>query len=151
MNKVVVPVTIRSVLPFNAGRAVFIGNEQKVFVIYVDESVGAAIAMFMNETPKERPLTHDLIGHILTALGAKVERVVINDMKSETYFARLILSAENEVCEKKIVELDGRPSDCIALAISQRAPIYVSREVWEEVEDHSEALRDLENNAEGEA
>jgi len=150
MNKVVVPVTIRSVLPFNAGRAVFIGNEQKVFVIYVDESVGAAIAMFMNETPKERPLTHDLIGHILTALGAKVERVVINDMKSETYFARLILSAENEVCEKKIVELDGRPSDCIALAISQRAPIYVSREVWDEVEDHSDALRDLEKNAEGE-
>ena len=151
MSKAVVPVTIRSVLPFNAGRAVFIGNEQKVFVIYVDESVGSAIAMFMKETPKERPLTHDLIGHILTALGAKVERVVINDMKSETYFARLILSAENEVCEKKIVELDGRPSDCIALAISQRAPIYVSREVWEEVEDHSEALRDLENNAEGEA
>ncbi|MEI8108804.1 MAG: bifunctional nuclease family protein [Verrucomicrobiota bacterium] len=150
MNKVVVPVTIRSVLPFNAGRAVFIGNEQKVFVIYVDESVGAAIAMFMNETPKERPLTHDLIGHILTALGAKVERVVINDMKSETYFARLILSAENEVCEKKIVELDGRPSDCIALAISQRAPIYVSREVWDEVDDHSDALRDLEKNAEGE-
>lgn len=149
MNKVVVPVTIRSVLPFNAGRAVFIGNEQKVFVIYVDESVGAAIAMFMNETPKERPLTHDLIGHILTALGAKVERVVINDMKSETYFARLILSAENEVCEKKIVELDGRPSDCIALAISQRAPIYVSREVWDEVDDHSDALRDLEKNAEG--
>ena len=129
MSKAVVPVTIRSVLPFNAGRAVFIGNEQKVFVIYVDESVGSAIAMFMKETPKERPLTHDLIGHILTALGAKVERVVINDMKSETYFARLILSAENEVCEKKIVELDGRPSDCIALAISQRAPIYVSREV----------------------
>jgi bifunctional DNase/RNase len=151
MSKAVVPVTIRSVLPFNAGRAVFIGNEQKVFVIYVDESVGSAIAMFMKETPKERPLTHDLIGHILTALGAKVERVVINDMKSETYFARLILSAENEVCEKKIVELDGRPSDCIALAISQRAPIYVSREVWDEVEDHSEALRDLENNAEGEA
>ena len=149
MNKIVVPVTIRSVLPFNAGRAVFIGNEQKVFVIYVDESVGAAIAMFMNETPKERPLTHDLIGHILTALGAKVERVVINDMKSETYFARLILSAENEVCEKKIVELDGRPSDCIALAISQRAPIYVSREVWDEVDDHSDALRDLEKNAEG--
>ena len=74
---------------------------------------------------------------------------MINDMKSETYFARLILSAENEVCEKKIVELDGRPSDCIALAISQRAPIYVSREVWDEVDDHSDALRDLEKNAEG--
>jgi len=150
MSKPVVPVEIRSVLPFNSGRAVFIGNDDKVFVIYVDESVGAAISMFMNETPKERPLTHDLIGHLLAALGAKVERVVINDLKSETYFARLIVSAENEVFEKKIVELDGRPSDCIALAIAQRAPIYVSRDVWDEVEDRSDVLRHLEENGPGE-
>jgi len=146
MSKPVIPVEIRTVLPFNSGRAVFIGNDDKVFVIYVDESVGAAISMFMNETPKERPLTHDLIGHLLAALGAKVERVIINDLKSETYFARLIISAENELFEKKIVELDGRPSDCIALAIAQRAPIYVSREVWEEVEDRSDVLRHLEEN-----
>ena len=150
MSKPVVPVEIRSVLPFNSGRAVFIGNDDKVFVIYVDESVGAAISMFMNETPKERPLTHDLIGHLLAALGAKVERVVINDLKSETYFARLIVSAENELFEKKIVELDGRPSDCIALAIAQRAPMYVSRDVWDEVEDRSDVLRHLEENGPGE-
>src|SRR5882757_1001675 len=93
MSKPVIPVDIRTVLPFNSGRAVFIGNEEKVFVIYVDESVGAAIAMFLNDTPKERPLTHDLIGHLMTALGAKVDRVIINDLKSETYFARLIISA----------------------------------------------------------
>ena len=146
MSKPVVPVEIRTVLPFNSGRAVFIGNEEKVFVIYVDESVGAAISMFMNDTPKERPLTHDLIGHLMAALGAKVERVIINDLKSETYFARLIISAENELFEKKIVELDGRPSDCIALAIQQKAPIYVSRDVWDEVEDRSDVLRHLEEN-----
>src|SRR5918997_851522 len=146
MNKSVVEVQVRAVLPFNAGRAVFIGNEEKVFVIYVDESVGAAITMFMNETPKERPLTHDLIGHLMAGLGAKGDRVIINDLKSETYFARLIISAENELFEKKIVELDGRPSDCLALAIQQRAPIYVSRDVWEEVEDRSEVLRQLEEN-----
>jgi bifunctional DNase/RNase len=146
MSKPVVPVEIRSVLPFKDGRAVFIGNDDKVFVIYVDEGVGAAISMFLNDTPKERPLTHDLIGHLLAALGAKVERVIINDLKSETYFARLIVSAENELFEKKIVELDGRPSDCIALAIAQRAPIYVSREVWDEVEDRSDVLRHLEEN-----
>jgi bifunctional DNase/RNase len=146
MNKPVIPVEIRTVLPFNSGRAVFIGNEEKVFVIYVDESVGAAIAMFLNDTPKERPLTHDLIGHLMTALGAKVDRVIINDLKSETYFARLIISAENELFEKKIVELDGRPSDCIALAIQQKAPIYVSRDVWDEVEDRSDVLRHLEEN-----
>lgn len=146
MNKSVVPVEIRTVLPFNAGRAVFIGNDDKVFVIYVDESVGAAISMFMNGTPKERPLTHDLIGHLMSALGAKVERVIINDLKSETYFARLIVSCENELYEKKIIELDGRPSDCIALAIQQKAPIYVSREVWDEVEDRSDVLRQIEEN-----
>ena len=146
MSKNVVPVEIRTVLPFNAGRAVFIGNEEKVFVIYVDEGVGAAITMFINHTPKERPLTHDLMGHLLAALGAKVERVIINDLKSETYFARLIITAENELFEKKIIELDGRPSDCIALAIQQGSPIYVSREVWEEVEDRSDVLRQLEEN-----
>ena len=146
MNKSVVPVEIRTVLPFNAGRAVFIGNDEKVFVIYVDESVGAAITMFMNGTPKERPLTHDLIAHLLAALGAKVERVIINDLKSETYFARLIVSCENELFEKKIVELDGRPSDCIAMAIQQSAPIYVAREVWDEVEDRSDVLKQIEEN-----
>src|SRR3954462_2057003 len=146
MNKSVVPVEIRTVLPFNAGRAVYIGNDEKVFVIYVDEGVGSAITMFINDTPKERPLTHDLIGHLMAALGAKVERVIVNDLKSETYFARLIVSAENELFEKKIIELDGRPSDCIALAIQQKAPIYVSKDVWDEVEDRSDVLRQSEEN-----
>jgi bifunctional DNase/RNase len=146
MSKPVIAANVRAVLPFNNGRAVFIGNDEKVFVIYVDESVGAAISMFINQTPKERPLTHDLMGHLMKALGAKVDRVIINDLKSETYFARLIISAENELFEKKIVELDGRPSDCLALAISQGAPIYVAREVWDEVEDRSDVLRNLEEN-----
>lgn len=144
MSKQVVPVNVRAILPYNNGRAVFVGNEHKVFVIYVDESVGAAIAMFINNTPKERPLTHDLLGHLLTALGAKVDRVIINDLKTETYFARLIISAENELHAKKIIELDGRPSDCIALAIQQGAPVYVASEVWEEVEDRSDILKKME-------
>jgi bifunctional DNase/RNase len=146
VGKPVIETQVRAVLPFNNGRAVFIGNEEKVFVIYVDESVGAAISMFIHQTPKERPLTHDLMGHLMKALGAKVERVIINDLKSETYFARLIVSAENELFEKKLIELDGRPSDCLALAIQQGAPIYVSRDVWDEVEDRSEVLRQLEEN-----
>src|SRR5688500_2635103 len=119
MGKPVVEAQVRAVLPTNAGRAVFLGNDEKVFVIYVDESVGAAISMFMNHTSKERPLTHDLMVHLMTALGAKVERVIINDLKTSTYFGRLILSAENELQQRKIVELDARPSDCIALAVAQ--------------------------------
>ena len=151
MNKQVIPVQVRAVFPTTAGRAVFLGNEQKVFVIYVDEGVGAAIAMFINQIPKERPLTHDLMGHLLAALGAKVERVIINDLKSATYFARLIVSAENELHQKKIIELDARPSDSIAMAAQQQAPIYVSREVWEEVEDHSDVLKSMSEGAAGES
>ena len=144
MSKEVIPVKVRAVLPVNSGRAVFLGNPSKVFVIYVDESVGNAIAMFLSQTPKERPQTHDLIGHLLTALGAKVERVIINDLVSETYFARIIVSAENELLNRKIIELDARPSDSMAIAIQQGAPIYVSQEVWDEVEDRSDVLRSLE-------
>ena len=147
MNKPVVEVKVRAVLPTAAGRAVFLGNEEKTFVIYVDENVGTAITLFMSGTPKERPLTHDLMGHLMRALGAKVERVIINDVKTATYFARLIVSAENELQAKKIIELDARPSDCIAMAVQQNAPIYVSREVWDEVEDMSEILRKMAEDA----
>lgn len=149
MNKSVVPVEVRSVLPMNAGRAIFLGNDEKVFVIYVDESVGLAISMFLKGETRERPMTHDLTVHLMTALGAKVERVVINDVKSETYFARLIIGCENELFQRKIIELDGRPSDCIALAIAQKAPIYVAKSVWEEVEDRSDVLRQIEENERG--
>lgn len=143
MSKEVVKVSVHAVVPTNSGCAVFIGDEEKVFVIYVDPSVGNAISMFINGTAKERPLTHDLIGLILTSFGAKVERVVINDLQSGTYFGRLILSAENEIQQRKIMELDARPSDCIALATQQNAPIYVSKPVWDEVEDMSDVLRKL--------
>ncbi len=143
MSKPVVLVQVRAVLPTSAGRAVFLGNDEKVFVIYVDESVGAAITMFMSSAQKERPLTHDLMGHLMTALGAHVERVIVNDLKSSTYFARLIIVAENELQQRKIIELDARPSDCIAMAVAQKAPIYVSREVWDEVEDMSNALKEM--------
>ena len=148
MNKSVVEIKVRAVLPTAAGRAVFLGNEEKAFVIYVDENVGSAITMFMSGAPKERPLTHDLMGHLMTALGARVERVIINDIKTSTYFARLIVSAENELQAKKIIEIDARPSDCIALALAQHAPIYASREVWDEVEDMSEILRKMAEEAE---
>ena len=148
MSKPVVEVRVRAVLPTTAGRAVFLGNDDKTFVIYVDESVGSAITMFMSHAPKERPLTHDLMAHLMAALGAKVQRVIINDLKTATYFARLIVSAENELQERKIIELDARPSDCIALAVQQSAPIYVSKDVWDEVDDMTDVLRKMAEGGE---
>ena len=70
--------------------------------------------------------------------------IIINDLKNATYYARMIIRAENELSQKKIVELDARPSDCIAMATQQKAPIYVSQEVWDEVDDMSDVLRKME-------
>ena len=70
--------------------------------------------------------------------------MIVNDLKCGTYFARLVLSAENESQQKKIIEIDARPSDSIAMATAQRAPIYVSLDVWDEVEDMTEALRKMQ-------
>ena len=113
-------------------------------MMLVDQNVGAAIAMFKQGTQMARPLTHDLLANILRALGAKIERVIINDLKHGTYFARLVLSSENELQQKKIIEIDARPSDCIAMATQQLAPIYVSLDVWDELEDMTEELRKIQ-------
>ncbi|MDD2706541.1 MAG: bifunctional nuclease family protein [Verrucomicrobiae bacterium] len=142
MKNSVIPIQVFGVIPTNRGCAVFLGNKEKTFTIYVENSVGQAIAMFMQSTPKERPLTHDLIGHIFQALGVSVERVLINDLKDGTYFARLILKQDNEL-GRKLIEIDARPSDSIALAVQAKAPLFVSKAVMEQVEDMSEVLKKL--------
>ena len=144
----VVQVELKAVVPTANGAALFLGTPEKTFVIYVDATVGHAINMFLAGTEKERPLTHDLMAHVLAAFGAKVERAVINDVKNSTFYARLIVSAENELHQKKIIELDARPSDSIALAVQQNAPIYVSAEVWNAVEDMTETLEKIEKQGE---
>lgn len=145
MNKDVIEVQVRAVLPLEGSFAVFLGNETKVFVIYIDEAVGTAISMFMRGVSKERPLTHDLVGHLLLAFGAKVDRVVINHINGSVFHARLIISAANELhTTRKVIELDARPSDSIAMAVQQSAPIFVAKQVWEAVEDVSETLAEIE-------
>ena len=79
-------------------------------MICVEQSIGATIATFMQGTQKQRPLTHDLLASILRALEAKIERVIINNLKGGIYFATLVLSAENESKQKKIIEIDSRPA-----------------------------------------
>jgi uncharacterized protein len=144
MNNDVVPVELRTVHPMDSGYAVFLGDAQKTFVIFVDEPVGVAITMSMRGIVKDRPLTHDLMGHLLRAFGASVERIIINSLEAGVFYARLIISAQNEVQQRKVVELDARPSDSIALAVSQNAPIFVAREVWDTVDDVTDTLDQLQ-------
>lgn len=139
MKNDVVPVQIRGILPANSGCALFVGNDEKVFVINVEPQMGQIIGMFMRDAPKERPLTHDLMQSIFKGFNISVERVIITELRNSTYFARLILQQHNEVA-RKIVEIDARPSDCLALASAQKRPIFVSQTLFDQVEDMSEVL-----------
>ena len=149
-SKDVLEVSIKAVIPTTSGSAVFLGNEEKVFVIYTDPLVGNAISMLVRGAIKERPLTHDLMGMLLTSLGAKVERVIINDLKGATYYGRMIISLENELQQRKVIELDARPSDCLAMATQQGSPVYITKAVWDEVEDMSGVLEKMKHFPEGE-
>lgn len=151
MKSEVVPVQIRGILPANNSCALFVGNDEKVFVIQVEPAMGAVIGMFLRGTPKERPLTHDLINRVFHGFGISVERVVITDLKNSTYFARLILQQQNELhTERKLVELDARPSDCLALAAAQKKPVFVSAKLFEQVEDMSAVLDKMNESGESE-
>jgi bifunctional DNase/RNase len=72
-----------------------------------------------------RPLTHDLLSNIIEAVGAKIEKVVISDLRNHTYYATIHLSINN-----KKVEVDSRPSDAIAVSVATNVPIFVAEHVF---------------------
>ena len=142
MKNDVVPIEIRGILPANSGCAIFVGNDEKVFVIQVEHNMGAIIGMFLRQTPKERPLTHDLMNNIFKGFNISVERAIITELRNSTYFARLILKQQNEL-GTKLVEIDARPSDCLALATAQKRPIFVTTSLFTQVEDMSKWLEEI--------
>ena len=73
-----------------------------------------------------RPMTHDLLGNVIEGLGAKVEKIVVNDLRHHTFYANITISTNG-----RIVEIDSRPSDAIALGVATNAPIYVAEHVFE--------------------
>ena len=132
-----------ALLPTPAGCAVFLGDGKKAIVFYIDMSIGATINAAMAGQTPPRPLTHDLFLNALEGFGAKLSRAVIIAVEEEVYYARLILEAENEIMDRKIVELDARPSDCIALAVRSECPIYVLKALWEGLQDMTSVLEDM--------
>lgn len=140
-----IPVSVKAVIPTSNGWGVFLSNDGKTIAIFVDGYVGSAISMFLAGEKKPRPLTHDLMVAMMSGLGARVQKVVINDLKGDVYYARVFLYQENEL-GKNFVELDARPSDSIALAVQQKCPILVARSVWEKAEDMTEVLQQAMEN-----
>ena len=150
MNADVTLVQIRGIVPAHTGAAIFLGNDDKVFIIQVETNMAQVIGNFLRDAPKERPLTHDLLTNVYKGFGIEVERVVVTELKNSTYYARMILKMENEL-GTKIVELDARPSDCLAIACAQKIPVFVANRLFDEVEDMSDFLEQInEGSAEAE-
>ena len=143
-----VSVQMRGLVPTPTGCGVFLGANGKTIAIFVDHSVAAAITMSLHKIKKPRPLTHDLIGNIFAGLGVRVEKVVVNDLKDDTFFARLYLVQENEL-GRNVLEIDARPSDSIAIALQSHCPIYVAQAVWDRAEDMTWALEQAQTREEG--
>jgi len=73
-----------------------------------------------------RPMTHDLLASVIENLGAKIEKIVINDLRNHTFYAKIHVSLDG-----RTIEIDSRPSDAIALCAASNAPIYVAEHVFE--------------------
>jgi bifunctional DNase/RNase len=73
-----------------------------------------------------RPMTHDLLGNVIDSLGAKLDKIVINDLRNHTFYARIHLSINGQK-----LEIDSRPSDAIALGVATDTPIFVAERVFD--------------------
>ena len=149
MNNGDILVSVKGLVPTPTGCGVFLTNGDKVIAIFVDHSVAAAITMSIHKVKKPRPLTHDLIANIFAGLGVKVQKVVVNDLKEDTFYARLYLAQENEL-GRNVLEIDARPSDSIALALQNQSPIFVNPDVWQRAEDMTWALEQAQSQQPGE-
>ena len=102
-------------------------NRGRRVPIFVGQFEAWAISLALEGDAPDRPFTHDLIRLLLERLDAKIERVVIDDLWNETFYAKIgIVKAGGET-----MEIDARPSDAIALALRVRAPIYMAETVLE--------------------
>jgi len=99
-------------------------EENSVLPIWVGIFEANAIAMQLEEVVSPRPMTHDLLKNVIEGLEAKIERVVITDLRENTFFASIHLGRGPES-----FEVDARPSDAMALALRAGAPIFVEPEV----------------------
>ena len=103
------------------------GNRFLPIIIGISEIT--AIKMKISGIQPPRPLTHDLLRNAITQLGATLQRVVINKLEFNTFFATLVIQTKDGAGE----EVDARPSDSIALALRADAPIFVAEDVLNQV------------------
>lgn len=95
-------------------------ESERYLPIWIGPYEADAIALELQEVPVQRPFTHDLLRNVISELGASITHVLVNDLRDDTFYARIVLDVQG-----RHAEIDSRPSDAIALGVRAKCPIYV--------------------------
>ena len=103
--------------------------------IWIGIFEATAILSRLERVTPPRPMTHDLLKNVLESLGGKLEKVIIHDLRDNTYIAKLIIEVGD-----KLIEIDSRPSDAIAIAVRLKIPIFVSHKLSDKMSDELDEI-----------
>ncbi len=103
-------------------------HSSKVLPIWIGQSEAVSIASALRRERPPRPMSHDLMKSLLEAVGARVEKVIISDLRDNVFYATIYLRTSDGA----LYEIDARPSDSVALALRVDAPIYISENVFDQ-------------------
>jgi len=120
----------------NRGEQVIVLKEkegERILPIVIGIMEVTAIKMKISGVNPPRPMTHDLFHNAITQLGAKIDKIIINKLENNIFFAKLIISVDS-----RVEEIDARPSDSIAIAIRAKAPIFAEEEVLKNMSNNTE-------------
>lgn len=101
-------------------------SAERSVLIFIGKFEAMSIWLALDGTSADRPLTHDLLNNVVDRMGGKIERVLIDDLWNDTYYAKVTVSYDG-----KLIDIDARPSDAIAVALRAKAPIYMAEPVLE--------------------
>jgi hypothetical protein len=107
----------------------------RLLLIWVGHFEGSAISLGLEESWAPRPLTHDLIKNIIHSLNAFLSRVIITDLKDNTFYAVVCI-----ILDGKEIVVDSRPSDAIAIAIREKSPIFISSNLADKMIDEVDEI-----------
>ncbi len=103
-------------------------NAERYLSIYIGPYEAEAITIALQEIEVARPQTHDLLKNIINSLNARLVRVEVVALREDVYYGNLVVESNG-----RILNIDSRPSDALALAVRGHVPVFVSREVMESV------------------
>lgn len=114
-------------------------DNKRALPIWIGSAEASAIIRKIEKLSVARPMTHDLVIDVVNKTGYNVDRIEINDVEEETYFATIFLSKNDDT-----IEIDSRPSDAIAIAMRADAPIFVTENVLMDGAVSTDSARDEE-------